>query len=80
MSVSGVLHEVRGTISQSQWTAAANVVTTLSHKGGREEGGGGRWRADKSARCRVIHFGSKTSNEKLLEVPLGQIDPHATIA
>ena len=28
---------------------------------------------------RVIHFGTGTTNEKLLEVPLGQIDPHATI-
>ena len=28
---------------------------------------------------RVIHFGMGTANEKLLEVPLGQIDPHATI-
>ena len=28
---------------------------------------------------RVIHFGTGTANEKLLEVPLGQIDPHATI-
>ena len=28
---------------------------------------------------RVIHFGSGTANEKLLEVPLGKIDPHATI-
>ena len=28
---------------------------------------------------RVIHFGSGSRNEKLLEVPLGQIDPHATI-
>ena len=28
---------------------------------------------------RVIHFGTGAANEKLLEVPLGQIDPHATI-
>ena len=28
---------------------------------------------------RVIHFGTGTLHEKLLEVPLGQIDPHATI-
>ena len=28
---------------------------------------------------RVIHFGSGTASERLLEVPLGQIDPHATI-
>jgi len=28
---------------------------------------------------RVIHFGTGTTGEKLLEVPLGQIDPHATI-
>ena len=28
---------------------------------------------------RVIHFRSGTLHEKLLEVPLGQIDPHATI-
>ena len=28
---------------------------------------------------RAIYFATGTSNEKLLEVPLGQIDPHATI-
>ena len=28
---------------------------------------------------RVIHFGPGVTNEKLLEVPLGEIDPHATI-
>ena len=28
---------------------------------------------------RVIHFPSGTANEQLLEVPLGQVDPHATI-
>ena len=32
-----------------------------------------------SIQDRVIHFGSGAANEKLLEVPLGQIDPHATI-
>ena len=28
---------------------------------------------------RVIHFPSGTADEQLLEVPLGQVDPHATI-
>ena len=32
-----------------------------------------------SIQDRVIHFGTGTADEKLLEVPLGQIDPHATI-
>ena len=29
---------------------------------------------------RVIHFGSGVADEKLLVVPIGEIDPHATIA
>ena len=36
-------------------------------------------RSDVDIQERVIHFGSGVANEKLLEVPIGEVDQHATI-
>ena len=35
--------------------------------------------SDVDIQARAIHFGTGVANEKLLEVPIGEVDPHATI-